>query len=43
MIAYGIKWPSLAEDSEILRQRIAPELRLLRIRHFLHSYLEQAA
>lgn len=26
MIAYGIKWPSIQEDSELLRLRIEREL-----------------
>lgn len=43
MIAYGIRWPSIAEDSEILRKRIAPVLRLRVIRRYLHSYLDRAA
>ena len=40
MIAYGIHWPSLQEDSEILRRRIAPQLRALYLRRVLHSWLE---
>ena len=43
MIAYGIRWPSIADDSEILRQRIAPALRVLWLRRYLHSYLDLAA
>lgn len=42
MFAYGIRWPSIAEDSEILRKRIAPELRLVVLRHYLQSYLVAA-
>lgn len=40
MLAYGIRWPSIAEDSEILRKRIAPALRVLILRRVLHSYLD---
>lgn len=41
MIAYGIRWPSLAEDSEILRQRIARELGLRHLRRVLQQYLDR--
>lgn len=46
MWAYGIKWPSIAEDSEILRQRIAGEIRIRVLRRNILSWLdmlEQAA
>ena len=43
IVLHGIAWPSIAEDSEILRQRIAPALRVLWLRHYLHSYLDVAA
>lgn len=43
MIAYGVRWPSLQADSEVLRKRIAPQLRVLTLRRYLHSYLELAA
>lgn len=41
--AYGAFWPSIAEDSEILRKRIAPALRVRMLRRYLHSYLDLAA
>lgn len=40
IVLHGIAWPSLQQDSEILRQRIAPQLRVLYLRSVLHSYLE---
>jgi hypothetical protein len=40
--AHGAYWPSIAEDSEILRKRIAPEMRLRVIRAYLHTWLEAA-
>ena len=43
MIAYGINWPSIAEDSEILRQRVAPQLRLLTLKARLAEIFERAA
>jgi hypothetical protein len=38
--AHDAYWPSIAEDSEILRKRIAPELRVLILRRVLHAYLD---
>lgn len=43
MIAYGIRWPSIAEDSELLRRRIARELRLRELRERLAEVFEKAA
>lgn len=40
VIFYGVKWPSIQADSEILRQRIAPALRVLVLRRILRSYLD---
>jgi hypothetical protein len=43
MIAYGVKWPSITEDSEILRQRIAAKLYVVRLRERLDAMFERRA
>jgi hypothetical protein len=43
MIAYGVKWPSIAEASALLRERIAVAQRLAVIRKNLFDPMKVAA
>ena len=43
IVLHGIDWPSIAEDSEILRKRIAPELRLRALRRALWTWLSDVS
>ena len=41
IVLHGIAWPSIQEDSEVLRRRIATEIRLRLLRRQLAEQIER--